>query len=631
MLKHYVIAIYILLLLSNAGLQGQDGNCPKIKVGIKIAEVYPEVFDHLNREYKSEKSKAVWLAELGALLMKSLRENSPEIEFIYLSADPGADYDYLFTTLIALIGGGEDIEAIQEQTIINGDNFIRVPPLYRSEYIDYYVLSSLIVNSNCSPNRRYILIVEKDKNRDINLAITGNVVKFWRLVNIIEDRENLRPVPPREPAIEIRLEKEYLSVLSEEARKMKIYENVKSCNGKPAFFKSNLSQPVLFPKNTDRGQIMVSDNCSMDPVGPNSQNILVNEAGDAVGEYTLIKGLEAKLEKITLSTCPLGNKPNIEKEVEIIIRGLELKVEPERKVIFNGEQTTITIDLHELDPDGNIFPAAQREVLIEITGLVDGTISHSEKVTTDDMGTAIIEYKAGQKDRQLKITATFTPPGYPEKAKGEGVITVKKPEGDFTGTITYKRSVHWKDESEQPAGNSSMSVDLDENAAVFVAAHYLRTIKEGTDVIELYEANQLTGNCSVVMKKISVVTDHEGTWSKIIDNWQGDKMIEPESGSNLLLSINTTKNTYTLQASIFFAPVDGTIEISSSKGMRSSSDSEPWGVNASLEVEDKIKGSLIIGNWSQPAPNRMAVTPQAGLLPGSTWNWSLSRSKGTNR
>ena len=148
--------------------------------------------------------------------------------------------------------------------------------------------------------------------------------------------------------------------------------------------------------------------------------------------------------------------------------------------------------------------------------------------------------------------------------------------GDFTGTITYKRNVHWKDESKQPAGSSSMSVDLDESAMINVAARFMRTFKEGNDVIELYEANELSGNCSVVMKKISVITDNEGTWSKITDNWQGDKMIEPESGSNLLLSINTTKNTYTFQASIYFTPVEGTTEISSSKGMRSTAETEPW-------------------------------------------------------
>ena len=203
--------------------------------------------------------------------------------------------------------------------------------------------------------------------------------------------------------------------------------------------------------------------------------------------------------------------------------------------------------------------------------------------------------------------------------------------GDFTGTITYKRNVHWKDESEQPAGSSSMSVDLDESAMINVAARFVRTFKEGNDVIELYEANQLSGNCSVVMKKIIVITDKEGTWSKIIDNWQGDKMIEPESGSNLLLSVNTTQNTYEIQSSIFFAPVEGTTEISSSEGKESPAETEPWVVNASLEVEDKINGSLIIGNWSAPAIEKMVVTSQAGLLPGSTWNWNLSRTKGAKR
>ena len=32
------------------------------------------------------------------------------------------------------------------------------------------------------------------------------------------------------------------------------------------------------------------------------------------------------------------------------------------------------------------------------------------------------------------------------------------------------------------------------------------------------------------------------------------------------------------------------------------------------------------GNWSKPVTGNLAVTAAAGLLPGSTWNWSLSRT-----
>jgi hypothetical protein len=439
MIKRVITASIILLVFSFCSLLGQGSSCPKIRVGVKIAEVYPEVFDHLNKVYKTEKHRAVWLTELGELLMKSLRENSPDLEFIYLSGSPNADYDYLFSTLIALTGGGKDIVVMEEYTIIEGENIFTIPPVYGSEYTVYKVWSSLIVNSNCFPNRRYILGIESGESEDIYRAILSSISGFGRGIDYtLFKRENERPVPPREPNVETRLDKEYISLLTEETRKVKIYENVKSCNGVPSYFPVGYhSQPVRFPVKTDRGKFDATENCKVEYSNSEVQYILLNAAGDAVGEYTVQRGLEPLLEKITLSTCPLGNKPNIEKEVEIAIRGLKLLVEPERKTIYNGENTTITIDLHELDPDGTKYPGFRQEVEVKVTGLVDSTITHkSGKIALDDEGIAWIDYKAGQKDKQIRISATFTPPGYPEEVKGEAIINVKPL--DYEATLTIR-------------------------------------------------------------------------------------------------------------------------------------------------------------------------------------------------
>ena len=464
--KNTIIISIILLTLFSGFVKAQEGNCPKIKVGVKINEVYPEVFDNINKAYKTEKHRALWLTELGELLMKSLRENSPELEFIYLSGSPNADYDYLFTALISLTGGGEDIVIVDEYTIIEGDNIFTVPPVYSSEYTVYRVTSSLIVNSNCFPNRRRNIGTRIGVSEDIYRAILSSLSGFGRgLTFILYERENERPVPPRDPEVETRLEKEFISLLTEEARKMKIYENVKSCNGVPSYFPVGYhSQPVRFPVKTDRGKIDAAENCKVEYSSSEVQYILVNAAGDAVGEYTIQRGSEPLLEKITLSTCPLGNKPNIEKEVEITILGLELQVEPDRKTIHNGEQTSIQIDLHEIDPDGTeILSCSGLEVEVKVTGLVDGSVTHkSGKITLNEAGVAFIDYKAGQQDKQIKISATFTPPGYPEEVKGEATINVKPLEyeatltlrGSFTNTVRSSYSLKQSDGIER--GNYSL-------------------------------------------------------------------------------------------------------------------------------------------------------------------------------
>lgn len=613
-------------------LSGQVENCPKIKVGVKIAGIHEEVFDHLNLQYKPGKQKAVWLAELGQILMKGLQENSPDLEFVYLTANPNADYDYFFNALFALTGGGKTIEITPETFIQGSDgNIFTEPPLYDSEYTEYKVWSSLIINSHCYPNRRYILAVEKGQSQDIYRAILSSLSGFGRAVEyVIYEREKTRPVPVRNPYVATSLEREYVSILTPETRKIKIYENVLNCDGTVPFFPyGNHSQAVKFPTKTNRSTIdaIPGEGCKLEKQDADWMYILVNRAGNAIAEYRLKRGLAPEIEKITLSTCPRGNKPDIEKEVEIPIRGLELIFDPSRKTIYSGDQVSVTINFNEVDTAGNRYPVANREITIQVTGLVDGTISPLEKVMTDEVGTAIITYKAGNKDKQIRITASFTPPEYAETVRGECILNVNKPAGNFNGTITYKRHVDWKDESEQPAGSSSMSVDLDENGVINVSAKLVSTFKEDSDIIELYEANQLNGNCSVVMKKTSIITDKDGNWTKIADSWQGEKMIDPESGSNLTLSVNTTRNTYTLQGSVSFQPIEGKTELSTSKGTKATTESaESWSLNANLDFAGRTVNGSINGNWSLPATDKIVVTSLTGLLPGCTWNWSLSRT-----
>ncbi|HOU02848.1 MAG TPA: hypothetical protein PK719_08375 [Bacteroidales bacterium] len=87
----------------------------------------------------------------------------------------------------------------------------------------------------------------------------------------------------------------------------------------------------------------------------------------------------------------------------------ELQVEPDRKIIYSGEQTSIQIDLHVVDPEGNEdLSCAGKEVFVKVTGLVDGTISHrSGNITLNEVGVAFINYRAGQRDKQIKIIATY--------------------------------------------------------------------------------------------------------------------------------------------------------------------------------------------------------------------------------
>ena len=148
------------------------------------------------------------------------------------------------------------------------------------------------------------------------------------------------------------------------------------------------------------------------------------------------------------------------------VHDFKLLVEPYRQIIYNNEQTTITIDLHEIDSAGQKIQGFRQEVLVDITGVVDGIVTPgSGKIILDDIGVAWIEYKAGENDKQIKIAATFSPPGYPKDVKDEATITVKPLEYDATLTVTgsYKEIERNSYNTENSGGVEDGTYDMQEN------------------------------------------------------------------------------------------------------------------------------------------------------------------------
>ena len=108
----------------------------------------------------------------------------------------------------------------------------------------------------------------------------------------------------------------------------------------------------------------------------------------------------------------------------------------------------------------------------KVSDLVDGSISPLGKVTTDDMGVAWIDYKAGQQDKQVKITATFTPPGYPEEVKGEATINIRPLEYEATLTVSghYKKtqSSSYNEASSTGVSDGTYSLNESREASFYV-------------------------------------------------------------------------------------------------------------------------------------------------------------------
>jgi len=160
--------------------------------------------------------------------------------------------------------------------------------------------------------------------------------------------------------------------------------------------------------------------------------------------------------------------------VEKIKHNYEILVEPQRKEIYSGEQTTITIDVHEFDTAGLKIQAFRAAVVINVTGLIDGSFNPppGSKIITDQLGIAWLDYKAGEKDKEISVMATFIPEGSAIEYVDEATITVKSLEYEATLTIsgssvTTERSSYSRKQSDGvERGNHSL--DERSTAAFYV-------------------------------------------------------------------------------------------------------------------------------------------------------------------
>ncbi|MBW1673280.1 MAG: DUF3578 domain-containing protein [Deltaproteobacteria bacterium] len=323
---------------------------------------------------------------------------------------------------------------------------------------------------------------------NIDMAIIKLSRAFWRVINIIEESQAKYPTPPLGQKIEINYEKDYLSLLTEEDRKMEIKAKVKNCKEEYVNQPGHPSKghPVYFPLKIPRCEYRQSSGCSRPPNFLGRATILTNNEYEAKGYYKVIKGINASIEKIELMTCGLGRESLTEFEGELIIRGLKVKVKPERKEMYPQEKIDIKITLNEADPDGNEYPVKGEKLEISVKGIVNGRITKKEEYITDEKGEVILSYKAGDKDEKLVVKASFQPPEYPEKAKGSGDVIIKPIEYDATLTLKKKvvkeKRISFEDEHfDKPCNvheKESLKFDETIQASVYVALR----LKESADM-----------------------------------------------------------------------------------------------------------------------------------------------------
>lgn len=182
-------------------LIGQEDNCEKVRVNVYSKYVHDGSIDYLNKKY-GNKSKEAWIDEIDEKMLEVLKNNSPEIDFFLARKNTGKDPHYAFRYWLFLISINTDIlfpeDSITYTDPISGYEVTEyMDPVYKQE-TGFWFGADLVVISPCVPNRQNILLTRFMNTEDLELetGIVNLSRKFWRIINLIEESERRRPVPP---------------------------------------------------------------------------------------------------------------------------------------------------------------------------------------------------------------------------------------------------------------------------------------------------------------------------------------------------------------------------------------------------------------------------------------------------
>ncbi len=394
--------------------KGQADDCNSTRIAVKVNSMVLQqiIYDvTLTAQYGS-RTKEEWKGFVEQMVADVFSEYEPGIVF-FPYGKGGGDFEYFIRVDLSMNKKGEGNE---EQTV-------------------FWMRCQLIANTNCI-GERYNNVVDifDGGDPDLQQTIKNVAAQFYPMERNIIRYEQDHPTPPRDPRLEIKIDKDYLSPIDKESRKTKVHASVYNCRGEEVCDPRGSTQPVYYQDYLDRLHLKLG-NCEGGYHIRNYMVIVTNKYCENEGEYRLEKGMEAEKKNIKFKTCRLGSGPYIVKDKELIIRGLKVEVKPDKKKIEVDQHTQIVISLKETDPDGNEYPVADQDIKVKIIGLLNGTVKPLNGYTTDAQGEVKLDYKAGNKDELITVQASFQPEDYPDKAEGKASVLVKPPEYDARLTI----------------------------------------------------------------------------------------------------------------------------------------------------------------------------------------------------
>lgn len=430
MLRKAIVFGLLLLFVNFQQIHAADsGACTRPKVAVKLKEFDKVAYELLIRQYPFA-TKENWIQRVHSNVLEQLRAKSPGV--IFLPPDSENDAEYVLDFLIALQACGRDI---------------RIGELLAGTEACYWSHGVVKSKPACGTETGSVLAASV-QNKDIFASIALFVKALGRLDTAIAEHEKVRLIPPRGPHLDVKPQNRRISPLEDE-RETTIEALLTNCKGEPVYDKDKKRRYAVLagPRESDRGQTKPSPERGDQPSG-NEWYISPTEKGIIGLKYELKRGIRPATETLKFDACGLGAR--VTQRADIHIDGLEIRVKPQKTQVKPGEDTRIDIEFAKVSVKGERKPIHGKVVNLKIEGLKDGVLTPKDKVTTNAEGKATLVYLAGQNDRSVRISASYQPQNFPDKAEGATVITVQKGKGDLS--VQINGSINWVGEDKDKKG-----------------------------------------------------------------------------------------------------------------------------------------------------------------------------------
>jgi hypothetical protein len=186
---------------------------------------------------------------------------------------------------------------------------------------------------------------------------------------------------------------------------------------------------VFFPAEVDRGDTRPTEISAQWRIGKTWRAETIRD-GTLEFEYRLRRGDQPTRDGFPIQVLGRGQK-NVIQDLFVTAKALLITVDPEKSRIAPGGQTRVFVRLLKIDDKKVKEPVKGRTLTLRVTGLEDGKIEPKDKTTTDENGLGTLTYTAGERDKTVRIEASYQPDGYETRFTAEGTINA----GEYIVTV----------------------------------------------------------------------------------------------------------------------------------------------------------------------------------------------------